>query len=457
MIFIQICQIIAVCLLSAVLFAILIYISMYSQKRTMPLKIAFIIMFVGGMCIYSYCHYRVIEHYRGLDEESVSGASYDRSLEWARKGNFPMLRTSYVVMRSVIDVGMMFYGRANSDIFYKLPESENPYFVFGFWLLHLITFYTMATALLIRFGNGLLRWIRINISKIFNADVDIVFGINQDSLAFGRKIADKKGNMLVYVDTVVNEEYEALIRDIGGLTYSNKDAIDASTSFLKDICIKPAKTRFRLYVLSGEYDRNLHYAQMMLESLKKADIRPEQTELVLLGTDEWKGMFFQSNETQYGYGSVVSFDEFEMTARLLIHKYPLCNAIKFDENGRATEDMDVLIIGFGHIGHEVLRKVIAAGQFVGSNFRATVYDPKFEQRTGFFKSQYPKMFKNYNVVFKPYDGRGNQIFQFLQDNASTLKYIMICLEDRDVSREIAVRMLDRLHTMGYPLNVYTCD
>ena len=263
--------------------------------------------------------------------------------------------------------------------------------------------------------------------------------------------------MLIYVDSIAREDYETSIRELGGITYSDKNALRAAPSFLKAIRIKPKKTRLRLYALSGEYDRNMQYARMMSESLNTLGIQPEQTELVLLGTDEWKGMFFQSSETQYGYGSVISFDEFEMCARLLIHEYPLCNSINFDSNGRATEDMNVLIVGFGRIGHEVLRKVIASGQFEGSNFHATIYDPNFKQRTGFFRSQYPNMFANYDVAFEPHGGRGNEIFKFIQDNAATLKYIVICLDDRDTARDIAVHIVDRLHTMGYSLNVYTCD
>lgn len=117
----------------------------------------------------------------------------------------------------------------------------------------------------------------------------------------------------------------------------------------------------------------------------------------------------------------------------------------------------VLIVGFGRIGHEVLRKIIANGQFEGSNFHATIYDPKFEQRTGFFRSQYPMMFIKYSIDFEPQDGRGNEIFQFLQENASRLNYIVICLEDKEIARNIAIRMVDRLQTMGYSQNVYTCD
>ena len=443
-------EIIMAWLISTALFAcLIIYISKHPHKRTIPIRTVFIAMFLGGTLMYCIFHYMELEQLK-------PGNPY---LAWVKDGNGEFVSwlytLPYVIIRSVMDVGTMFYGHGNSLLFYSLSISKSPLAVVFFWLIHLLAFYTAASALLICFGNDLLRWIRTMTSKI--SDIDLIYGVNTDSVVFGRNISGKKRSILVYVDNVIGETYESSIREQGGLTRSDKYAMRADTSFLKSIRLKPGKTKLRLYALSYEYDRNLQYARMMSESLQKAGIFPEQTELVLLGTEEWKGMMFQSSENQYGYGSVISFDEYEMCARLLINEYPLCDAIKFDENGRACEDMNVLIVGFGRIGHEVLRKVVANGQFEGSNFHATIYDPNFEHRTGFIKSQYPGIFVNYNIDFEPQSGRSNKIFRFIQDNASTLKYIVVCLDDRDMARDIAVHMVDRFYALGYSRNVYTCD
>ena len=443
-------QIAIACILSTILFTtLIIYISKHPHKRTLPLKITFIIMFLGGVVLYCICHYQALMQFLGKKTS-------DKYLDWVKSPKNSWYYTiPYVIMRAVIDVGMMFYGRVNTDVFYDLPEAKEPLFVLLFWMIHIVAVYTTASALLIRFGNDLLRWIRIMTSKI--SDVNIIFGVNSESLTFGRNIADRKGEMLVYVDSVISENFDGVILDMGGLTYSYKEAVKASPKFLRILRIKPGTTKLRLYALSDEYDRNLQYAQMMLESLKSMNILPDQTSLMLLGTDELKGMVFQAKTEQYGYGSVVSFDENEVSARILIHEYPPCNAINFGEDGRAIEDMNVLIVGFGRIGHEVLRKVIANAQFEGSDFHATVYEPNLDNIAGFFRSQYQTMFANYDIGFEPYGGRCSSIFQFLNDNASKLKYIVICIEDKDVARDIAVHMADRLQAMGYSQNVYTCD
>lgn len=429
---------------------LLIYISKYPHQRTKLLKIIFFTMFIVGMILYCSCNYFVLENAARESHEKVN-----KELLWVKSENASHFYIPYVIIRSVVDVGMMFSGRPNGDAFYSLPISRSPAAVFIFWLIHLIAFYTTATALIARFGNDLLRWIRLKTPNIL--DIILVFGVNANSISLGRNIIEEKGDIIIYVDSVIDSKYESSIRDLGGIAYSDSGAIKAQDSFLQEIRVKPNKTKLRLYALSSEYDKNLQYAAAMLESLNKLGISPEQTELVLLGTEEWKGIKFQSSASQYGYGRVMSLDEYELTARLLINEYPLCDSVKFDENGRAVEDMNVLIIGFGRMGHEVLRKVIANGQFEGSNFHATIYDPNFERRTGFVKSQYPIMFANYDIDFEPQDGRGNKIFKFIQDNAAKLKYIVICIEDRYMARGMAIRIVDRLQSLGYSQNVYTCD
>lgn len=442
-------QIAVACILSIVLFLeLIILMSKYPNGRTTFLKWAFILMFVGGMSLYFYCNYRGLE--LPIDETSKNNP-----LAWAKNASWGY-KVFYVVISSIMDVGWMFYGRGNANVFFRLPEAKYPLFVLVFWILHLVAFLTALSALLIRFGDNLLRWVR---TKTQVSCVDLVFGINVDSIAFSRNIANSGDNMLVYVDSMIREDYEASIKKLGGLVYSGTDALEAKDSFLKEIHIDKKNVRLRLYALSHDYDKNIQYARIMSATLEKEGIPPEQTELVLLGADEEKGMLFQAGKERYGYGSVISFDEYEMSARLLINKYPLCNFINFDKNGRATEDVEVLIGGFGRIGHEVLRKVLANGRFEGSNLKVTIFDPKHGDKTGFVKSQYPKMFAtpDADIGFKSEDIRSGECFKFLEEHASKLKYIVICLEDRETARNIALRMVDRLHTKGHPQNVYTCD
>ena len=444
-------EIIFACVISAIIFAeLIIYIAKHPHKRTLPLNIAFIIMFFGGMIIYCGCNYALVEKVR-------SGALQDANLEWAGSNESNCVdRFFYVIIRSVMDVGTMFYGRDHSDVFYKLEIAKKPWAVLIFWLVHLIAFYTAATALIIRFGKDLLRWIRRHSGSIDK--IILIFGVNEASLALGRNLSEQEHLMLVYIDGKFNEDDGNLIRELGGVAYSDKDALNASQKFLKRVRVTPGGIKVKLYALSSDHDRNVNYARYLLNSLKDFNIKPEQSELVLLGIDEFRGMNFINSEDVYGYGDVISFDELEISARVLINKYPVCNAIKFDENAKALEGVNALIVGFGGIGHAVLRKIIANSQFYGSKFKAVIYDPNFNRRDGFFRSQYPNMFANYDIEFEPQDGRGLKFFEFLNQNAAKLNYIVICIKDRDMARDIALKMIDRFNALGFNnKSVYTCD
>ena len=442
-------EIILACALSTCLFAaLIIYIAKHPHKRTLPLNIAFIIMFFGGMLIYGYCNYE-----RTLSKNVSIG---DKNFEWTGDPHAKYFRLPYVVIRSVMDVGTMFYGRDHSDVFYKLEIAKKPWAVLIFWLVHLIAFYTAATALIIRFGKDLLRWIRRHSASIDK--IILIFGVNEASLALGRNLSEQEHLMLVYIDEKFSEDDGNLIRELGGVAYSDKDALNASQKFLKRVRVMQAVIKVKLYALSSDHDRNVNYARYLLNSLKDFNIKPEQSELVLLGVDEFRGMNFINSEDAYGYGDVISFDELAISARVLINKYPVCNAIKFDENAKALEDVNALIVGFGRIGHEVLRKIIANSQFYGSKFKAVIYDPNFNRRDGFFRSQYPNMFANYDIEFEPQDGRGSKFFEFLNQNAAKLNYIVICIKDRNMARDIALKTIDRLNALGFNnKSVYTCD
>lgn len=224
-------QIAVAYLLSIVLLPeLIIRISKYPNVWANILKYAFAFMFIGGMSLYFYCHYIEVA-------QAINGLSKENSLSWAKNALW-FHKVFYIVISSVIDVGWMFYGRGNSDVFFRLPEAQYPWAVFGFWLLHIIAFLTAVSAMLIRFGDNLLRWVR---TKIQVSCVDLIFGVNADSLAFSRKIANTGDNMLVYVDSIVSEDYKASIKNLGGIIYS--DAFRCKCS--KRDCLVPEKNPYR--------------------------------------------------------------------------------------------------------------------------------------------------------------------------------------------------------------------
>ena len=53
--------------------------------------------------------------------------------------------------------------------------------------------------------------------------------------------------MLVLVDSIVSEDYETSIHNLGGIIYSDANAFKAAALFLKEIHIVKKNMRLRLY------------------------------------------------------------------------------------------------------------------------------------------------------------------------------------------------------------------
>ena len=79
-----------------------------------------------------------------------------------------------------------------------------------------------------------------------------------------------------------------------------------------------------------------------------------------------------------------------LATRLMILKQPPVEAIPF-KRGVAQRDFVVLIVGFGPLGQQALRRLVMNGQFVGSRMRAVVVDADAQDRADAFCREYPAM------------------------------------------------------------------
>ena len=177
---------------------------------------------------------------------------------------------------------------------------------------------------------------------------------------------------------------------------------------------------------------------------------------MLLGQEERYGGDLQVSKDHYGYGEVKAFDYGELTARLLMQKYPVCNAMEFDENGLAKTDVEVLIIGFGHMGQDTLKKLIANGQFEGSTFHAHIFDPQCGSIDGFYRRSYYTMLDNYDVNFHPYSGSSIELCDFLDEHAQKLTYIVIAVGNVKTGNSLAYSIMEYLEKAGKKLPIYQC-
>ncbi len=419
-----------VILLSAAFFVVVIfYIALEQEKRERITGIAFFIAALGGIVLYGFAY------------------------SHGHEGLFVHMSA---VLRTLIDVGRMFVGMNNEAVFREALENaglNGSVLVVLFWTVHFLAYYSMASAAIMALGKGAIRRLRQFLLRVKN--VVVIYGVNDSSLAFGRHMSSDKHNSLVFVGRADSSQ-ESVIRQMGALLYNDDVSLRPQKAFFKRLAMRDDKQKLHLYALDTNEDANIKYAVNLLKVLKEENFDPARTDLVLLGQEESHGGDLQVGKDHYGYGEVKAFDHAELTARLLVQKYPICKAVEFDDNGLAKADVEVLVIGFGHMGQDVLKKLVANGQFAGSSFHAHVFDPACGMIDGFFRRSYAGLLENYDVNFYPYSGQSVKFCDFLEEHAKTLTYIVIAVGSLKKGSELAYSIMELLTVYGRKMPVYQC-
>lgn len=419
-----------VILVSAAFFlALILYVAMEQEEREKITGVTFFLAAAGGIVIYGY------------------------SYSHGHKGWFEHMSA---VLRTLIDVGRMFVGANNEKVFTEALDKtgvQDAGWLFLFWIVHFMAYYSMASAAVLALGKGAVRKLQQLLLNVRN--IELIHGITDSSLTFGRHIAMDKHKSVVFIGRA-DASQELAIRQMGALLYSDDVALEPQEGFLKRISMEKKNRTLHIYALAENEDANIKYAVHLLGLLKKAEVDPGRTSLVLLGQEERHGGDLQAGRDHYGYGEVKAFDHAELTARLLMQKYPLCNALQFDDDGLAKADVEVLLVGFGPMGQEVLKKLIANGQFEGSRFHAYVFDPNCGNMDGFYRRKNAAMLKEYDISFYPHSGKSIKFCDFLEEHALSLTYIVVAVGNIKKGSEIAYDIMDFLMKNGREMSVYQC-
>lgn len=359
-------------------------------------------------------------------------------------------------LRSVLACLGMFLGSSDFSAVSDTPFFSSYPAQILFWFLHLLALYATAEAALIAIGDGALR--RLRILLFHHRDLDLIFGSDQDCLSFGSRLVLRRDHHgLIFADNAPGPGPAKEIAAMGAVLRADPDSLAPNDRFLRSIGMRPGRRKLTVYAMQKDPVRNLRYASELLAALERRGIAPAQTRLVLSGAEEDDAAPLQALGAHYGYGSVTAFDSAALVARLLVREHPPCGTIRFDGDGRAAEDFEALVIGFGQIGQVVLRQLVMQGQFEGSHFRLAVFAPDCQQVDGCLASCSRGMMEQYDISLYPFDARSRELYSFLDQRGKSLKYIAVCAGDTRRNREIAngiVRFLSRIRSDA---PVYQCS
>lgn len=359
------------------------------------------------------------------------------------------------VIRATFAVCKIFVGENDLDDISGAPLFQYTLTHIFFWLLHLMGLFGSTSAAITALGSRLLRQLRTWLIR--KRDLAVIYSLTPNTLEFGRKLLNESDISLVYVDPDGDSSLSSAVDHMGCLLRSDEEALSATPRFLRSLGLRPGSRKIWLYALSADMAADRQYAQSFLDSLKQQNIHTEQTALTIQGPEDETDNQFQARSERYGYGSVISMNETEMAARLLIRSYPPCDTLSFDSQGRALQDFHVLLIGFGKAGQAVLRQLVMNGQFEGSTFRASIFAPDYDQVMGRLCSECEELLTQYDIQFFAHDGRSRELYRYLNQNAGNLRYIAVCTGSDLRNAEIADELQPYLSRRGCRIPVYQCS
>ena len=310
-----------------------------------------------------------------------------------------------------------------------------------FWILQLLAFYSTASAVMITIGSRALRHLRSLLSR--RGDLCLIYGLNDRSISIGRECRAARMSV-IFLTAAADDTSIREINNMGMQVLAGQDAVNPTVSWVRK-ALHPGKRKISIYGLEENEDRNLRFALQLRDALKTIGIRPENTRISLPGVEDILTGLLQVSEEEYGYGHVYVYDRAMLAARALIRYCPPWDYMHFDRIGRAVEDFGCVIVGFGLHGQAVLKQLIMNGQYVGSTFHAAVFSPDYQNEAGYLMADSPGLPENYDIRFFAGDGRGTVFYDYLSENLSKIRMIVVCTGSEEMNREISDNLMMYLH------------
>ena len=338
------------------------------------------------------------------------------------------------LIRTPFSVIGMYLGKNDLSAISGAPVVSTSAGIVCFWALHLFAFYSIASAAMITVGAEGLRRLRLFLA--LNGDLTMIYGINEESLEVGREcLADGKKAIVYITDNDLPAQTKE-INELGMAVLTGSAAARSGRQALSSLKVRSRK-RIEVFALNGDGNENMSYATALMKGLERMEVDPRKTSITLPGTEEILTEMLQVSEDRYGFGFVNVFDSTELAARAMIRLCPPWDFLSFDKDGRAAEDFDCIVVGFGKCGQAALRYLVMNGQFAGSSFHAAVFSTDIDRQSGYLFADCPELQNEYDIDFFGDDARSRGFYTYLQNRIGSVKYIAVCTGNDEMNAEIS--------------------
>ena len=308
---------------------------------------------------------------------------------------------------------------------------------FGFWVVHLFAFFSIASAAINSIGAEAVRQLRLLLSH--RGDLTLIYGVNEQSIALGKECLRADDGAVVFV---AENASETLVRDLnyaGMSVMAGLNAVSCDDRTMRHLRLGSRK--LTVYALDAAEDKDLFFALRLKEALEKRQVPPEKTRITLPGAEDIIASMLQVSQEKYGFGYVNVFDPAMLVARAMIRMCPPWESVRFGPDGRAEEDYSCVIVGFGSLGQAALKQLVMNGQFAGGKFHAAVFSSNFRREAGYLQADNPELLQHYDVLSFEADARSGDFYDFVGEHLSSIKLIALCTGREDTNREISDNLM----------------
>ena len=163
--------------------------------------------------------------------------------------------------------------------------------------------------------------------------------------------------------------------------------------------------------------------------------------------DEKYDIKYFQNKNVFDY--IRRFNQKEITSRVLVKNYPPSKYIEF-ENFKAKngESFNCLIIGFGELSQNIIKKLYIYGHFVDTKFNLKIIDMNYKNISGRFHHEFSflndedvYLNKNTNISIGEYDARSDEFYKYFMENKEKLDYVVISTGNEKTNEDMVKSIL----------------
>lgn len=280
--------------------------------------------------------------------------------------------------------------------------------------------------------------------KSLFAESYIFSSVNERSLAVCKSIRERHAKALILFALDGEKDYDesliSRIEELGGIVVRQS---------AKDV---KHNLRFKrhYYLLDKDAQNNIEQGLAINDKYKNKKAAYEKIDLLIYSAGEMPNIIFYNTHHNV---TIRLFREEEIIANDLIFNYPLYDGV-------VDGKLNVLLVGCGKIGYEILKKIIWSG-YLGNNVetRINVIDKNAKATESRLRKECPALFKECkpNLGFEDANINDDSFTEKLC-KIGTPTYIVVALGDEKINTEVCI-YLRRYFGIndGYPLLHMTTD